>query len=296
MPTTLPRSTDVANPPRPREATIRDLEKRADRLSGEAQAALDLLQNLQRVVIWDVAFDALTMWQAVDAIDVLIAARCPVQVVTANLHSCMLVSQDAAFRQAIVNAALVLADGHPMVVRSRLMPTPLPQRVAGSDLIDRIASRAALRGYRVFLLGGGPDVALRAGAEALRRYPGLKIVGCESPEFGRDDAATVAAIRAADPDLLLVAAGQPKGEVWIEKHREAMGVPVSIQLGASFDFLAGTARRAPGLFQNLGMEWLHRMASDPMRLVPRYLANGGFLSLALIEDWRRAVRRWGMMP
>ena len=294
MPSTLASPAPAIRPGR--GETIEALRQRVDQIGQDAQAAIDLLVELRRVTIWNVPIDALTMWQAVDAIDVLIAARHPVQVITANVHSCMLASGQTGFRAAVDNAALVLADGHPLVARSWLTGQPLPQRVAGSDLIDRLASRAATRGHRVFLLGGEPGVAVKAGAELLRRYPNLQIVGCESPRFGHRDAATVEAVREAAADLLLVAAGQPKGELWIERHRAAMGVPVSIQLGASFDFLAGTATRAPGILQRFGLEWLHRMMSDPRRLVPRYLANGGFVAAALIEDWRRSVRRWGMMP
>ena len=92
----------------------------------------------------------------------------------------------------------------------------------------------------------------------------------------------------------MVAFGQPKGERWISAHHKRLGVPVSIQLGASFDFIAGTATRAPKIWQKLGAEWFYRMCTDPKRLVPRYWSNAVFLAKALINDWKEKVKHWGM--
>ena len=114
----------------------------------------------------------------------------------------------------------------------------------------------------------------------------MNIVGVAHPTLGTDDAATVATIRAAAPDLLLVAGGSPKGELWILDHCEALGVPLSIQLGASFDFAAGRVRRAPNWVRRLGMEWFFRLSLEPRRLAPRYGRN----LLFLIHAWLRPRR------
>jgi len=103
-------------------------------------------------------------------------------------------------------------------------------------------------------------------------------------------------IRNAKPDLLLVAFGQPKGEKWIHQNRALLGPACCIQLGASFDFIAGTATRAPEIYRRTGMEWAYRMLSDPSRLIPRYASNAWFLAKSLIGDWQHTVKRWGMSP
>ncbi|WP_037250679.1 WecB/TagA/CpsF family glycosyltransferase [Rhodopirellula europaea] len=250
------------------------------------------------VNVWNVPFDRLDMWQSVDAIDRLIAARTPQYVITANLNYCMLHHQSQQLQQITHRAALVLADGQPIVARSKLTDRPLPERVAGSELIVHLCGRAAQRGHRVYFLGGEAGVAEKASKRLKAMYPGLQIAGCESPPFRKltaeEQAAQDARIRDAGTDLLFVAFGQPKGEQWIAEHAARIGVPVSIQLGASFDFLAGTAKRAPKIFQSVGMEWAYRMLSDPKRLVPRYMSNIGYLCSALTTDWKNTVKSWGM--
>ncbi len=120
------------------------------------------------------------------------------------------------------------------------------------------------------------------------QFPELQIAGCAAPPFralsDEEHAALVSEIRDSKADILLVAFGQPKGERWIHQHYQALGVPLSIQLGASFDFLAGTARRAPKFWQRIGCEWLYRTLHDPKRLAPRYLSNIAFLLKSIGSD------------
>lgn len=252
----------------------------------------------ERVDVWDVPFDRLDMRESVDHIDRLIQRGEPSYVVTANLNYCMLHHQSEAVRQITAGAALILADGQPIVWRSRLGNRPLPTRVAGSEMIDHLCRRAAEKGWRVYFLGGQEGVAHAAAEELRRRHPKLHVAGTESPPYRslspEEQIEQAARIRDARTDLLLVAFGQPKGELWIHKHYRTLGVPVSIQLGASFDFLAGTAKRAPEVYQRFGMEWAYRMFSDPKRLIPRYAGNAAFLAAALWRDWKRQVTAWGL--
>lgn len=250
------------------------------------------------VEIWGIPFDRLTMAQSVDAIDRLIQRRIPSFVVTANLNYCMLHDRDEHVRRISSEADLILADGQPIVWRSRIESTRLPVRVAGSEMIRHLCSRAAEKGHRVFFLGGAQGVAETCAARLKKMYPDLQVAGTLCPPFRPlselEHTALLQRIGEAEPDLLLVAFGQPKGEKWIHENYRTLGVPVSIQLGASFDFIAGTATRAPEIYQRFGVEWAYRMMSDPKRLVPRYAANAWFLGKALIRDWQRQVARWGM--
>ncbi|TWU38492.1 WecB/TagA/CpsF family glycosyltransferase [Novipirellula artificiosorum] len=256
------------------------------------------LPPLDRVDVWDVPFDRVTLDQSIDRIEQLMFRRIPSYVITANLNYCMLHHREAELQQITRDADLILADGQPIVNRSRLGNSPLPERVAGSEMIYRLAERCRDRGQGIYFLGGEPGVGQRCADTLAELYPGLRIAGVESPPFRQlnevEQLQQDARIQSSDAGLLLVAFGQPKGEKWIHANYQRLGVPVSIQVGASFEFVAGTSKRAPESWQRLGMEWAHRMFSDPKRLVPRYASNAAFLAGRCIEDWKRLVTSWGM--
>lgn len=250
------------------------------------------------VSIWDVPFDRVDMGQSIEAIGELIGRRKPSLVVTANLNYCMLHGRDPAVAEITRNADLILADGQPIVWRSQLEPNPLPTRVAGSEMIIHLCERAAQEGWRVYFLGGIEGVADTCAERLQAQFPSLQIAGTECPPFRKptdqEHSEQLARIRDAGTDLLFVAFGQPKGEKWIHENLDSLGHACCIQLGASFDFIAGTAVRAPEIYQRVGMEWAYRMLSDPKRLIPRYSANAWFLAKALVLDWKSQVKQWGM--
>ena len=250
-----------------------------------------------RTTVWDVPFDLVTLPEAVDQIGALIQRGTPSYVITANLNYVMLHDYHPDLQAVTRQADLILADGQPIVWRSKLDSKPLPERVAGSQMIFDLAQRASQNDWGIYFLGGEPGVAQACADRLVQLYPGLRIAGVESPPFRglseQEQAEQDQRIRASDAQILLVAFGQPKGERWIHQHYRRLGVPVSIQLGASFDFVAGKAKRAPQIFQRLGMEWAYRMCSNPRRLLPRYAANGVFLIRSLVTDWKRKVDSWG---
>lgn len=222
----------------------------------------------------------LTASQVIEAVDSLIRARRPGYFITANLNYAMLTRRHNDLAEINRDAAFIVADGMPLVWAARRQGTPVPERVAGSDLIFELSRLAANRGYRLHLLGGQPGVAEEAAKNLVAHYPGLKIAGIESPCLASmteiENTRLVERIRASSADLLLVALGQPKGERWIHQNYQAMQVPVSVQVGASLDFAAGRIPRAPGWIQGCGLEWVFRLALEPRRLSRRYLENGLF--------------------
>ena len=223
-----------------------------------------------------------TFEETVDEIDRMIAAREPNFFITANLHYAMLSHRLRDLGPVNRDAAFLVADGFPLLLAATLRRQPLPQRVTGSDLIYALCERAAIKGHRVFFLGGAPGVADAAASELARRYPGLSIAGVEVPPFrpltADENARLCERIADAGTDLLMVALGQPKGELWLWENREALRVPAAVQLGASFDFVAGRVKRAPRWIQRLNLEWAYRMASEPRRLAPRYAQDTLFLA------------------
>jgi N-acetylglucosaminyldiphosphoundecaprenol N-acetyl-beta-D-mannosaminyltransferase len=195
-----------------------------------------------------------------------VAARVPRQVCTVNPEFIMAAQGDPGFRRVLAEADLNIADGGGLLWAARRQGATLPERVAGVDFVERLAALAAQQGWRLYLLGAAEGVAARVAEILCRRYPGLQIAGVYAGSPRPEDAdSIVARIRAARPDLLLVAYGAPAQDKWIAQHRQALGVPVSIGVGGTFDFIAGVARRAPGWVQRLGLEWLHRLLHQPWR-------------------------------
>ena len=214
----------------------------------------------------------------------------PAHLVSANLNYCMLSARHPALQRLNREAAAVVPEGLPIVAWSSLWPTEeaLPERVGGEKLIAEVCRQAAECGHKLYFLGGQADV-LDATCDSLRaQYPKLNIVGKESPSLrtlkpsGHN--AIVRRIRAAKPDILLVAFGQPDGELWIAKHREALGVPVSMQLGASFDFIAGEVRPAPQWLRKSGLDWAYHLLTEPRRSIGRLAANSWFLTKSMAMD------------
>lgn len=244
--------------------------------------------QIETATIWGLKYHSLNMAQTLDYIEQLIAIGKPSCVVTANLNYAMLCFENPRLAEFTRKAALVLCDGMPILWRSKLGKTKLPERVAGSDLIYTLAERCAQRGLSIYLYGAAEGVAQKAADNLCTRYPGLKIAGVQSPPFHASSSTEVQSsllkIKQSKPDVLLVALGQPKGEYWIEDHMAELDVPVSIQLGASFDFVAGNAVRAPRVWQVIGLEWLYRTLRDPKRLAPRYLRNAVFLAKAIRRE------------
>jgi N-acetylglucosaminyldiphosphoundecaprenol N-acetyl-beta-D-mannosaminyltransferase len=242
----------------------------------------------QPVWVWGVPFAPLTFVQALDEVERLIAAGEPGYFITANLHYNMLTARDPRLHEVNKGARFIVADGMPIVWASRWRAARLPERVTGSDMVPALCTRAAERGWRIFLLGGAPGIGDEASARLRERHPTLQIVGVESPPFRQptleEHAQLIQRIRDAHPDILFVAFGQPKGECWIAENVQALGVPVCAQVGATLNFLAGHVQRAPAWIQKLGIEWVYRLYAEPSRLFGRYWNNGLFALRMLARD------------
>lgn len=214
-------------------------------------------------------------------------------VVTANVDHVVRVSRCPELRCLYTEADLTVADGMPLVWASRLLRTPLPERVAGSDLFPALCERAAEEGLSVFMLGGSPGSAEAAGDILQRRHPRLRVVGHCCPDVGFEhDAAQSEAVleqvSRARPDILFVGLGSPKQEKWIAQNRSRCGAKLSIGVGISFSFIAGDVRRAPPWMQRIGLEWAHRLWQEPGRLWKRYIVeDSAFVGLVLRQLLRR---------
>lgn len=228
-----------------------------------------------RVAIGSIEVDRVTFAGAMDAIEDLIRAGGGGAVFTPNVDHVVLAGEHETFRRCYARASLRVADGMPLVWAARLLGTPVPEKVSGSDLVPHLMERAAARGYRVYLLGGAPGSAEEA-ARVLRQR-GVTIAGVDVPRL-RDplDAVErqpiVERIREAAPDLVLVAFGAPKQELFIDAVRNELGA-VFVGVGGTLEFIAGRVPRAPRWMSRHGLEWLYRLAREPRRLWWRYLVR-----------------------
>lgn len=251
----------------------------------QPSASLSPAVPRRRLRLGGAFLDELTFAGALDAIEALVNARAGGSVFTPNVDHVVTLEGNAAFREAYAAASLCLVDGMPVLWASRLLGLPLPEKVSGSDLVMPLMERAAARGWRVFLTGGAPGVAAQA-AEVLRGR-GVNVVGVNAPRIApspgeADESATAAAeVAAARPDLVLVAFGAPKQELWIHRHRTTLGPAVCVAVGASLDFVTGRVQRAPQWVSRVGLEWAYRLAQEPGRLWRRYLVNDPLFLLIL---------------
>ena len=248
-----------------------------------------------RIELFGVQIDPLRMDQAVGQVLAWIACpdgRCR-YVVTPNVDHVVLLQHHQALRAAYDGAGLILADGAPVIWSSRLLGKPLPGRVAGSDLVPALFDAAdADRPIRTYLLGALPGVAERAAENIHRRWPGVKVIGTYSPPLGferqeAENETILSRIEIASPDLLIVGLGAPKQELWVHQHRERLQARVALCVGATIDFLAGEKRRAPRWMQVAGLEWMHRVASEPRRLAARYARDAWIFPQLVLREWRQ---------
>ncbi len=207
-------------------------------------------------------------------------------------------------------ASLVTADGMPIVWAGRLMGTPLKGRVTGADLVPMLAREAAQRQKSIYFLGGRDDVGRRAADILKHRFAGLTIAGADAPFVAIEgealadakgrDAQIVDKINRSGAHILLVAFGNPKQEIWFERNRSSLQVPVTIGIGGTFEFITGSVARAPRWMQRAGIEWIFRISQDPKRLWKRYVVGLFKFSLMILPPliyyvYRRLVFK-GLHP
>jgi N-acetylglucosaminyldiphosphoundecaprenol N-acetyl-beta-D-mannosaminyltransferase len=254
--------------------------------------------SIKQVSLFGMKIDAIDMQSAVDTIlswcEQSGTGSCR-YVVTPNVDHVVMFQSRNELRQAYAEASLVLADGAPVVWVSRLLRRALPERVAGSDLVpalfDQVSAVKDRKALRVFLLGAAPGVGNRAAKAIHARWSNAEVVGTYSPPLGfENDSAEnleiVDLIRQARPHLLLIGLGAPKQELWVQRHADQLQARVALCVGATIDFLAGEKSRSPRWMRRIGLEWLHRLASEPSRLAKRYVRDAWIFPQLVWREWR----------
>lgn len=237
--------------------------------------------------------DRLTLAETVARCDRWLGEGRFIQQVSINAAKVVAARDDLLLGDFIRGTELANPDGISVVWASKLLGDPLPERVTGIDLMQRLLSLAEDRGYGVYILGARREMLERAVARLRELHPDLPLVGYRDGYFPASDTEAVCEeIRAAGPDLLFVAMGSPRSEHWLAANGRDLGVSFAMGVGGAIDVMAGRARRAPGLLQRLGLEWLFRLLQEPRRLIGRNLVSVTFVRLLVRElaAGRRADR------
>ncbi len=243
------------------------------------------------ICLFGLPFDVVTMDETVRRVRDAVQARQRLFLSTPNLNFLIGCQRDAAFRQSVIDSDLSIADGMPLVWISRWLGTPLPERVTGSGLFERLRDEPAPPGHepiKVYFFGGPPGAAEAASRNMNTRAAGMVCVGYETPGFGSIEEMSgqdvLDRINASNADFLIVALGAVKGQAWIQRNRTHLLAPVISHLGAVVNFAAGTVSRAPSWVQRAGLEWLWRIKEEPA-LWRRYWRD----ALALSETFFRQL-------
>ena len=228
--------------------------------------------HFPRVTVVGIAVDNVSEDEALSLIEECIDGVAPAFMAVVNAAKLVSARRDDDLRNALMSADLVTADGMSVVWASRLLGSPLKERVTGIDMFERLIGHAARRGASVYLLGGRDEAVGGIVTRFRREYPNLRVAGYRNGYFKAAEAgAVVEQIKQSGAELLFVAMGSPMQEIWIASNLAATGARFALGVGGAFDHLSGLSRRAPGWMQQAGVEWLYRLLSEPRRLWRRYL-------------------------
>jgi N-acetylglucosaminyldiphosphoundecaprenol N-acetyl-beta-D-mannosaminyltransferase len=248
----------------------------------------------ERIHFFGVEIDSLNMTETVNMIKCWLnepEKSCKF-VITPNVDHIVKVQTDIGLQVAYKKAALVVTDGKPVVWAAKLLGVDISSTVPGSDLVPAIFDAALIDNteIKIFLLGAMPGVADRAAAIIAAKWPVIKVVGTLSPDFGFDkkieeSKIICSKVNESGAELLIIGLGAPKQELWITQYAPDISVKVALCVGATIDFLAGEKARAPIWMRKLGLEWLHRMLSEPKRLAKRYMIDMIVFPKLIIKEW-----------
>lgn len=236
--------------------------------------------------------DNVTQQEAISHIQKMIENGEKGYVVTPNLDHIVKLEEDAEFVECYENASLVLPDGNPLIWASKALGTPLKELVTGSDLFPALCRHASLKGYSLFFLGGLEGVAESAAINLKTKFPEINVVGTYSPPFGfekdqEENDGIISMINDLKPNILFVGVGAPKQEKWMFRNIDKLDVNVALGIGASFDFEAGSIKRAPGIVRKMGMEWFWRFSNEPGRLFRRYFIDSQKFAPIILKQYRQ---------
>ena len=252
--------------------------------------------QVNRIKICDVPVDVLTMQQTVALIDEAIREKRPIHHVVINAVKVVNAQKDEKLRESIVSCDIINADGQGIIWASQLLNKPLPERVAGIDLMENLVELAAQRKYRIFFLGAKEQILHKVIQTYSEKYGSEIIAGYNNGYFKPEEEEKIARkIADSHADILFVAMSSPKKEIFLNTYKDLIKTPFIMGVGGSFDVVSGFVKRAPMWMQASGFEWLYRTLQEPRRMWKRYLfGNSSFIYLVLKEKFkgRKTTQSW----
>lgn len=249
---------------------------------------------MNRIELCSLPVDSLTMQQTLDRIEQSIQDNVPIHHVVVNAAKVVNAQKDPELRDAIVNCDIINADGQAVVWASKLMGTPLPERVAGIDLMQELVTLSAEKGFKIFFLGAKEEVVKRVVEIYSEKHSDEIIAGYRNGYFDieKEGEEVAKSIRDSGAHILFVAITSPKKEIFLNRNKHIINAPFIMGVGGSFDVVSGKVKRAPKWMQKSGLEWLYRVYQEPRRMWKRYLVtNTKFIWLVLKERLKKTFKR-----
>ena len=247
---------------------------------------------MKRVSICNIPVDALTMQQTIDLIDCAIEEKRPIHHVVINAVKVVNAQKDMQLRESIINCDIINADGQGIIWASRILNKPLPERVAGIDLMENLVALAAKKKYRVFFLGAKEEILSKVIKIYSDKFGESIVAGYRNGYFKYEEEEEIAQqIADSNANILFVAVSSPKKEIFLNTYKNLIQTPFIMGVGGSFDVVSGFVKRAPMWMQSWGLEWFYRTLQEPRRMWKRYLfGNSTFIFLVIKEKFKQILK------
>jgi N-acetylglucosaminyldiphosphoundecaprenol N-acetyl-beta-D-mannosaminyltransferase len=246
---------------------------------------------MNRITLFGCPIDNLGFDDTLKRIEDSIQNGKPIRHCAVNAAKIVKIQTDKKLREIVATSDLINPDGQSIVWASRFLKKPLPERVTGIDLMQKLLELAADKGYKVFLFGATEEVIWELREKLRRELPHLNLVGYRNGYFSPDEEkGIVREINEKRPDMLFVGMGSPKKEYWMNKYQSALKVPFRMGVGGSFDVLVGKTKRAPHWMQKLGLEWFYRFLQEPARMWKRYLVTNTLFLFYLFKERVKSIK------
>ena len=244
-------------------------------------------------MICEVPVDALTMQQTINLIDNAIKEKRPTHHVVINAVKVANARKNKELMDSIVNCDIINADGQGIVWASQILSNPLPERVAGIDLMEELVKLAAENNYRIYFLGAKEEIVKSVVDRYAKKFGNQIIAGYRNGYFTIDEEPIIAKqISDSNADILFVAMSSPKKEIFLNAYKDVIKTSFIMGVGGSFDVVAGLVKRAPRWMQDWGLEWLYRIIQEPRRMWKRYLfGNSAFIYLVFKEKFKQILKK-----
>lgn len=250
----------------------------------------EILGKNPRIKILNTIIDVLTMQETVDLVEEYVQKKIPLHLIGVNADKINELNKDEALRKIVNSCGVINADGASVIIASRFLRKPLPERVAGIDLMQDLIALSEKKGYSIFLLGACQEVVDKTAEVIMNKHPQLNIVGVHNGYFSRDDWSQISCeLKRKKPDFIFVGITSPLKEYLVEYLQNDGVRGVFMGVGGSFDVISGRIPRAPIWIQRINLEWLFRVIQEPKRLFKRYfIGNWLFVKAVIKEKYRHA--------